>query len=294
MIGDSQEFIYSHTSLSTWRRCRYQFFLKYIEGYRTPTSPGGQMTGLLGHVALAEWYKQPNRYGTECQAQRADRIATEAAWTKLLEEMEVAGQPVDVDGFEATKYVLQRYYDWARIHDHQWEVIAPEFEFKVKIGAYPIMGFIDLIVKEKDQVWLVEHKFYKQVSTTHLDLDPQVSTYMLGALVAGYNPVGVIYNMVRTTTGPTAEREPVVRRPLYRNQEGLMAKAKEMVLQMAEMDEFMKEGGRIYRTETRDCHWSCPYHQVCLSITDEGSGDAILSSMDKRPSIFLGDDTDEE
>jgi len=275
------DFLFSHTSMSCWRRCKYQFFLKYVEGYSMPSS-GGQLTGSSGHAALAYWYKQTDHIKNKKQ----DGKAIDTAWKSYCEEFKKMGREVDNQYFEPAEAALLRYFPVAREQDKRWEVLSSEYEFKVNVGQYPLIGFIDLIVRTQGQIWIVEHKFNKQVSTGHLDLDPQVSTYLLAATIAGYNPIGVIYNIIRTSSGPTAIKEPFVRSMLYRNPEGLQVKAKEMTGQMAEMKSFLDDGGTIYRNETRDCHWDCTFFNACLSITDNGSPDEILSRLVKRQTEY--------
>lgn len=248
----------------------------------------GQMTGASGHTALAYWYKQPDHIKNKKQ----DGKAIDVAWQSYVQAWKDMGKEVDSSYFEAAEAALLRYFPVAREQDKVWKVLATEYEFKVKVGKHILIGFMDLVVETKKQIWVVEHKFNKQVSTQHLDLDPQVSTYLLAATIAGYKPIGVIYNIIRTSGGPTAQKEPMVRRMLYRNPEGLKSKAKEMNIQMGEMQSFLDNGGPIYRNETHDCHWDCTYFDVCLSITDNGSAEEVLERMEKHPTEY-GDEYEE-
>lgn len=279
------DFKFSHTSMSCWRRCRYQFYLKYVEGYRMKQS-FGQMTGASGHVALAYWYKQDDHIKNTQQ----DDKAIDVAWQSYCKSWLDLGLPVDNTYFEPAEAALRRYFPLAREEDKKWKVLATELNFDVKLGKHSLIGFIDLVVETNKQVWLVEHKFNKQVSTQHLDLDPQVSTYLLASTIAGYKPIGVIYNIIRTSGGPTAIKQPFVRTMLYRNPEGLQSKANEMNGQMDEMDSFLTNGGIIYRNETHDCHWDCTYYDVCLSITDNGSPDEVLEKMERQPTQYGDED----
>lgn len=134
---------------------------------------------------------------------------------------------------------------------------------------------MDGIVKDKIGEWILENKFLKQVSTSHLVTDPQVSYYMIAARLSGHKVLGVLYNMVRVGDGPTAKKEPVVRKQVYRNLEGLYYKYEELLRQFADMQKFIDkyslEGGAIpYRNETKDCSWDCAYYPTCLALVDEG------------------------
>jgi hypothetical protein len=115
------------------------------------------------------------------------------------------------------------------------------------------------------------------VQTGHLDLDPQVSIYMLAARASGFDVRGALYNVVRTTIKGKAENDPVVRLPVYRNNEGLEQIVHELVAQMTEMKAFHEDGGiRAYRTPTRDCSWDCGFYGACLSINDNGDPEPAL------------------
>jgi hypothetical protein len=43
-----------------------------------------------------------------------------------------------------------------------------------------------------------------------------------------------------------------------------------MLIQVADMIKFEKEGGVPYRNPTKDCSWDCAFFQACLSMTDDG------------------------
>lgn len=258
----------SHTMLSTWRRCRYKFYLSYVENLRSVSSPG-QSKGKLGHIALGTWYKTKKR---------DDEKAIKAAWDVYALDLDIKDETVFAD----TEAALRRYFEWARKKD-RWTIITAEYEFNVAIGdGHILMGYIDGVVEYQGQMWLLENKFQKIIDTSSIDLDVQVSTYMIGAYLSGYKPIGVIYNIVRMGDNKKAVEEPVVRKLLYRNPAGLNAKIQEIHDQAEEVQTFLDEGGAIYRNETKDCHWDCPFYSVCLAITDSGEPGNILNNFERR------------
>jgi hypothetical protein len=91
-----------------------------------------------------------------------------------------------------------------------------------------------------------------------------------------------LYNIIRIGDGPTAKREPVVRRQVYRNDEGLSYKYYELLSQMKEMHIFAQKGGEIYRNETKDCSWDCHLYDVCLTLTDVGEADSQIEKMKEK------------
>lgn len=263
-MGKIEPLTVSYSRLSTYRRCLYRYYLNYVERLTPPVGSLGQIRGSAGHAALAKWYSKG----------KDDARAMDAAWNTFFKE-----GGVNHEDFEPLREALERYFEWAKVGD-KWKVQAVErkFDFELEPGLR-LLGYMDMIVEQSGHLWVVENKFLKQVSTGHLDLDPQVSTYMLGAMACGIEPVGVIYNIIRMSSGPTAERDPVVRKLLYRNKEGLRAKLEEIKMQGRAMAKFESEGGDIYRNETRDCSWDCSYFQLCLSITDNGSSEEMLDIL---------------
>lgn len=272
-MAQNQGMRFSYSMLSSWRRCRFRWYLQYIEGYITPTSLG-QARGTCGHTALAYWYMRAKR------GKKAGQRAIGVAWDKWQSIWEDDGP--DPKEFALLEEALTRYFDWAKAND-DWNMVTAEFHFDNPLGEFRLQGYIDGIVRKQDHVWLLENKFQKQARTAHLDLDAQVGVYMIGASLSGYKPVGVIYNIVRIGSGPTALKCPVERRFLYRSAEGLNAKIQEIHSQMKEMDQFKRQGGEIYRNETQNCNWDCGFYNVCLAMNEAGDVGDTLKGYEVRP-----------
>lgn len=258
---------FSHSMLSTYRRCRFKFDLSYRQAYIAPSSPG-QFRGSAGHKALEVYYAND----------RNIQMAVQKAWDYWFEKL---GDVPPEEDWAMLETALYRYGKWAAQND-KFEVISTEFHFDIPLTEnYSLQGYIDGVVKVGKGIWLLEHKFNKRVSTKHLDLDPQVSVYMLAAALLGLEPQGVFYNIVRMGDGPTADREPVVRTMVYRNPEGLSFFMDETVELMEEVDNFLKGKGAVYRNMNADCSWDCPFTSVCLSINDVGSAESVLNTFQK-------------
>ena len=264
---------FSHTKLSTWRRCRQRFHWQYINKYRSPVGLG-LIRGGVGHKALAVWYETYD-----------EKKAMQAA----SDELYVHENHGDVDDpdkiWDLANIVLNRYFAWSKLNDRFTSVEVVEYEFNLPFRdtGHILNGFIDGIVTQTDGTqWLFEHKFYSTATVNHLDLDPQVSVYLYAARQLGFNPRGVLYNVIRNAAGGIAETQPVLRIPVFRNTEGMEALENELEHQLQDMVEYMNSASkRTYRTPTKDCSWDCGYFNACLSINDIGSPDSILRSMPK-------------
>jgi len=267
----------SHSSLSSFRRCQMRYKWGYIDNLDPPPSPG-QMFGSIGHVALGEWYRS---MADPLTVTKAQDNALKAASVKLSEYEEKQQEEMP-DLWNDVSTVLLRYFDWA-VDNDDFEMVPDliEHKFELKLGDFTLIGYIDGIVRRSNgSLWVLENKFNKQVRTGHLDLDPQISIYMLAARATGYDVRGAFYNVVRTTIKGIAEREPVVRLPVFRNNEGLEKIVEELVLQMIQMKKFHDEQGIFaYRNPTRDCNWDCGFYGACLAMNDDGDPTPVLRSI---------------
>lgn len=110
----------------------------------------------------------------------------------------------------ARAYALIKGYH-CRWWDEPGEVLAVEAEFEAPLvnpetGAasrtYQLGGKIDAIVRRDDRVWIVEHKTSGEDISPgskywqKLTLDAQVSTYLPGARALGFEPAGVLYDVI--------------------------------------------------------------------------------------------------
>ena len=63
-----------------------------------------------------------------------------------------------------------------------------------------LAGKIDAIAVINGEQWIVEYKTASQIDKTYFDrlyVDSQITFYMMAARRLGYNPVGVIYRVIR-------------------------------------------------------------------------------------------------
>lgn len=245
----------SYTKLATFRRCRQQYHWKYFNGYYTPSSVG-QSRGTAGHSALAVWHKTYNA-----------KTALQAAWDKWIEE----GHEDGIE-WKVLEECLGRYFVWSKEHD-TFKLLESEKEFsisyKTKDISFLFGGFIDGIVEENGQLYILENKFYKRM-TDPADMNSQYSLYMIACRAMKFEVQGVIFNLVRVADTKVAVTEPAVRKRTFINSAGLDKIEQEMIVQVKEMQRWDKEKGVPYRNITNDCSWDCSYHQACLSMYDDG------------------------
>jgi RecB family exonuclease len=247
----------SHSMLSTWRRCRRRFYWNYSQGYRPIEKARGLSIGSAGHAAMEKYYSG----GTPDEAVDA---AIKSALADGVEE-----------GIENLELVLRRYFMWAKEHD-DFSIVSLEKEFYVPLDEHTLKGIVDGIITRKDGTnWVLEHKFNKQVTTNHLAIDPQCSIYIAGLGALGIAVSGVLYNIVRTTEGGIAEKQPVVRDYVFRTEHSAQLIQFELLQQAREVDMFLSspkrdQNGMAYRNPNKDCSWDCEFYNACLSVQDDG------------------------
>ena len=156
-----------------------------------------------------------------------------------------------------------------------------EQKYVFQIGDSKVVSIIDGIVEDVGGIWLLEHKFLSRVNLSNIDLDPQLSMYFLAAKKMGYKVAGALYNVIRMGDKGIALTDPVVRRPVYRNPEGLAVIEMELERQALEMTRVHEKGDiPVYRNPTKDCTWDCGFYKVCLSLSYDGTSTEVLSTYD--------------
>jgi len=248
----------SYSKLSSFRRCLQRYQWNYIEKY-FPPSGIGQTRGTCGHAALASWH-------VDYDAPKAMQIA----WETWEQNGYNDGSSPD---WLMLEEAMNRYFIYSKAND-TFTMVSSEQKFDIEYelpSGEPIIftGYIDGIIQDGDQQWLMEHKFLKQVDNGTKDLDHQSSLYLLAAHRLGYKVAGVVYNQIRMGS-KIAEKEPVLRRKVVRNTAGLEHIEQELLAQVQTMQKFEREGGEVYRNPTKDCGWDCAFLSACLSLQDDG------------------------
>lgn len=257
----------SHSRLACFQRCRRRYLWSYIDGYRAKEKHVGQAAGTAGHEAIALWYMQGR--DTEAAVAKARSLLTD--FPKKADELDA---------------VLRRYFAWAREHD-DFEMLAAEQEFHFPlVDGHVLYGITDGILKRKDgNVFLLENKFNKQATTSHLSLDRQCSVYLLA--FQHLRPSGVLYNVVRMTGGPTALREPALRDYTFRSQYAVELTRRELCCAAKDVHNYEQLSRNdllraSYSSPTGQCNWDCDFYGVCLSLTDSGDTSALKTQFVKR------------
>lgn len=142
------EMTFSFSRLSTYERCPYNFYLDYIKKV-DKSQNGFAEFGTFAHELLEKYAKG------------------ELFIFELLDEYEQKFTQNVIHDFPPNKYVdlaqtyFQGGYDYFKNFDGftQYKIIEAERKLNFNLGKYPFVGFIDLIVENKNgEIEIVDHK----------------------------------------------------------------------------------------------------------------------------------------
>lgn len=180
--------------MKTYRRCPREYMYRYLHGYTALSRAGSLRFGGAAHIGI--------------ETMLTVQWDLSAAMAKATEAM-----GADADLFERAKLdvILAGYH--TRWNAEPLEVLAVEREFLVDLvnpetgepsERYNLAGKLDAVVADLEcNAWIMEHKTASSdisSGSTYWDklkIDSQVSNYFTGAESLGFEPVGVIYDVLR-------------------------------------------------------------------------------------------------
>lgn len=169
----------------------------------------------------------------------------------------------------------------------------PETEFELplllkggrKSRVHYLAGKIDDIVRTPDGDWIVEYKTAGKLDGAYFErlyVDDQITTYCYAARRLGYNPVGVIYRVIRKPTIRPKKGESIAQfterlaedyrsrpefyfheRKLYRSQDDLNVFEAELRDKVLTFDRDKKAGLNFRNTSHCSGYGGCPYLPLC-------------------------------
>lgn len=143
--------------------------------------------GTVGHQALEAYYR---------------------AWMlgsmedRLYAALNAIGSVSEWDAIKLHALVVAYHHRWGAA---DWEVLAVEQEFQFLLGERIIAGKIDALIRDRrdSRIYVVEHKTTGTDTSVggvywdRLAVDTQVSIYIDGASMLGYEVAGCVYDVLR-------------------------------------------------------------------------------------------------
>lgn len=222
------------------KRCPQAWWWKYRDGF----VPKGEVAdalwfGIGVHIALAEWYGKGFTRGRH----PAD---TFEEWAKgEMRDIKASHAEHETEWFDEPKYedfvdlgidMLTEYINKYG-NDDDWEIIAIEHPFKVKVTSHGraiawFMSTFDGVERDKSdgRLYLLEHKTAASIDLAYLELDDQAGAYWavataicraMGLLKDGEEIAGIIYNFLRKAKHDPRDQNEMGQ---YLNQNGEVSK----------------------------------------------------------------------
>lgn len=215
--------VLTSSSIRCYRSCQRKYKHRYVDRREGLEKSSALRFGTAVHLALEAIWKTKQRKGEQSLALEAglDAIAG------IDDEYELAKCRAVITGY------VERWYGM------DVDVLAVEVEYKDKILNPETMsrsrtwvhrGKIDAIMRVGDKVFIVEHKTSSEdvgagsPYWARLRVDDQISNYLRGATVLGFEPQGCIYDVLKKPrlrprkATPMASRKYKADGSLYSNQ----------------------------------------------------------------------------
>lgn len=182
------------TERQVFKRCRRKWDYQR-QGLKAPENYGAPWFGTTMHKCLENYYNEFDMYrgmdNSRVVAEYLLPIFRNAASDAPEQYQEKVASAVDL-----AKGMLEGYLEFSATDS--FEIIATETQLKKEFKRHTLTGRIDLIVKHKGKLWIVDHKTYVSFpSVEHLEMDDQVSAYLYLCKENGLDVSGCIYNMLR-------------------------------------------------------------------------------------------------
>jgi hypothetical protein len=194
-VDETGQEIVTHSMLKSFRRCPKQAQYKYVERLKPRLQTSKPLRkGTWMHFLLEEYYS-----GRDWKARHRE---LSAQYAELFdEEKEALG---DLPRECARLMVSYLWHYGANADDpfHGWEVEDVELTIETQLpnGAL-YRGRVDLLVRDRFGLWVVDHKNMKRIPDLTLRLlDAQSALYLWALRQEGVRVQGFIWNYLRTKT----------------------------------------------------------------------------------------------
>lgn len=183
-----KEIILSPSKLKTWHHCHQAFDYKYNQNLRPKVKKLALARGSLLHEAIEAFHQGKDPWEV------IDKYSEE--YDKLLPaEKEYYG-----DLPSEARRTIQGYLDfWQEDPLEYVEIESDLGPYELQDGIY-IRGKVDRMAYDRDgNLWVVDTKTHKTFPTEEdRQMNPQTVVYVWLARQAGFNPIGVLWDYVRT------------------------------------------------------------------------------------------------
>lgn len=290
---------YTQSEISTWKSCRYKWFLSYVQRVTPKVTPGYFEDGGAFHDALED-----RGNGIE---HSYIGVKIRNNYKKFIAELKVPLTEDIIANYDKRMAMVQGMFAGyeATYPRDEWEVIECEGEFRVPFEGTFVRGKRDKKVRISNKIWLVEHKTSSVINSSYvnkLPMDQQTLTYTWSDWKETNDLVeGIVYDVIKK---PQIRQKKDESRPefLERLQAEYTTKPDKYFFRenlrytKKQLQQFEKNlikilrlmksceddpKANVYRNENAcDDFGGCPYKGICLKKSLKGSH---MQSFFKRP-----------
>lgn len=180
--------ILSNSMAKAWQRCHKQYGYKYIQLITPRTSGLPLYRGNWLHELLEAYYN------TGKWKWRHKELTKE--YNKLFDEEKMMyGDLPTICGAIMVGYLRK----W-RAEEENWNIVGTEMQFDVPLPhGHTFRLKLDALVEDEWGLWLMEHKSHKKIpDSNYRFMDIQTARYYWAIEQVGYEPIGVLWNYIRT------------------------------------------------------------------------------------------------
>lgn len=251
--------VVSWSEIASYRQCPHKHDLEYLQRWRSPSASPALARGTAWHSVMEAHYG-------------------EGAVSEALASID------DDDERDLIRWMYEGYVEFFG-QDDEWSIVAVEFPLVVPLGpGFELKCKLDLIVKWKKKLWVVDHKSCKDLpSDKMLDLDDQFGLYTWALQQMGKKVFGSLHNAARTQRNkskPQLLEDRFRRTPMYRTDSELETIAKEAYASVRDAHRERTEPAERH-TDPDRCRWKCSFTEGCLhgrKTTDSQEIDFLTSA----------------
>lgn len=285
---NSETYSFSHSEMSTFKRCKRKWFLQYYRGLRRRREPLSKPrdTGILVHAALHNFYVAGGLDGPGAEELMEQYLinARDADMLKVDTELERK----DISEVHDTALILcTGYVEW--LHDsgadldYKFDRTEQELRAPGPVDGTEIMGIIDLggtDVQSGDLFVMdtkVTNSFETMLKTLHL-MEQGPMYAVLAKILEPDSTRGfrVVWNMIKNNKRTPRAKGPFQQRyELAINADQLRQFYSQLhgqITDMLDLEYRLNNGAShieaAYPTPTTNCAWECPYFAVCGAMND--------------------------
>jgi hypothetical protein len=177
----------SWSEIDTYRQCPHKHDLQYKQRWKREEAAPALTRGTAWHGVMEAHY---NRIGNLDPS-----ISIEDAFDAIVDD-------------ETRDLIRWMYEGYTAFYgdDPEWEIVAVEYPFQVWLptltggrSRFKLKGKIDLIIRWKGKLYIVDHKSCKDLPTgKKLELDDQFGLYTWAMKQLGKNVFGSMHSAART------------------------------------------------------------------------------------------------